>query len=51
MEYFEDLYNTDTQEQTAIHMCGFDKIPRKVNYFGGESIARSEEAQEGKGHR
>ena len=21
-QYFEDLYNIDTQEQVAIHMCG-----------------------------
>ena len=23
-EYFEDLYNIDTQEQVAVHMCDFD---------------------------
>ena len=23
-EYFDDLYNIDTQEQVAVHMCGFD---------------------------
>ena len=33
-EYFEELYNIDTQEQFAIHMCGFDGIQRG-NYFGG----------------
>ena len=27
-EYFEDLYNIDTQEQVAFHMCGFDGIRR-----------------------
>ena len=25
-EYFEDLYNTDTQEHIAVHMCGFDGV-------------------------
>ena len=25
-EYFEDLYNIDTQEQVGVHMCGFDGI-------------------------
>ena len=40
-EYFEDLYNIDTQEQVAIHMCGFDWIWRG-NYFGGEPIERTE---------
>ena len=24
-EYFEDLYNIDTQEQVAVHMHGFDR--------------------------
>ena len=32
-EYFEDLYNKDTQEQVAVHMCGFDEV-RKGNYLG-----------------
>ena len=36
-EYFEDLYNIDTQEEIAVHMCGFDGI-RRGNYFGGEPI-------------
>ena len=27
-EYIEDLYNIDTQEQVAVHMCGFDGIRR-----------------------
>ena len=22
--YFEELYNINTQEQVAVHMCGFD---------------------------
>ena len=41
MEYFEDLYNVDTQEQVQLHMCGFDGIQRG-NYFGGEPIRRAE---------
>ena len=40
-EYFEDLYNKDTQEQVAVHMCGFDRVWRG-NYFGGEPIRRKE---------
>ena len=32
-EYFEDLYNIDTQEEVAVHLCGFDGI-RRGNYFG-----------------
>ena len=27
-EYYEDLYNIDTQEQVAVHMCGFDGVRR-----------------------
>ena len=27
-EYFEDMYNIDTQEEVAVHMCGFDGIWR-----------------------
>ena len=27
-EYFEDLYNIDSQEQVAVHMFGFDEIQR-----------------------
>ena len=41
MEYFEDLYNIDTQEQVAVYMCGFDGI-RRGSYFGGEPIGRTE---------
>ena len=37
----EDLYYIDTQEQVAIHICGFDGI-RRSNYFGGEPIGRAE---------
>ena len=40
-EYFEDMYNVDTQEQVAVHMCVFDEIWRG-NYFGGEPIGRAE---------
>ena len=40
-DYFEDLYNIDTQEQVAVHMCGFDGI-RRSNYFGREPIGRAE---------
>ena len=31
-EYFEDLYNIDTQEQVAVHMCSFDGIRRRENW-------------------
>ena len=27
-KYFVDLYNIDTQEEVAVHMCGFDGIWR-----------------------
>ena len=40
-EYFEDQYNIDTQEQDAVHMCGFDGLLRG-NYFIGEAIGRAE---------
>ena len=40
-EYFEDLYNIDTQVQIAILMCGFDGAQR-VTYFGEEPIRRTE---------
>ena len=39
-EYFEDLYNIDTQKEVAVHMCGFDGI-RRGNYFRGELIERA----------
>ena len=39
-EYFEDLYNIDTQEQVAIQMCCFGGVWRS-NYFGGETIGRA----------
>ena len=41
-QYDEDTCNIDTQEQVAVHMCGFDGV-RKGNYFGGEPIRRTEE--------
>ena len=40
-EYFEDLYNIDTQEQVAVNICGFDWI-RRGNYAGGDPIGRTE---------
>ena len=40
-EYFENLYNIDTEGQVAVHMCGFDGI-RRGNYFGGEPTGRAE---------
>ena len=39
-EYFEGLYNIDTQTQGTVHMCGFDGVWRG-NYFGGEPIRRT----------
>ena len=42
-EYFEDINNADTQEQVAIHMCGFDGA-RRGNYFEREPIRRTEVA-------
>ena len=38
---FEDLYNKDTQEQVAVHMCDFDRI-RTGNYFGGGPTGTAE---------
>ena len=40
MDYFEDFYNMDTQEQVLVHMCGFHGVQRG-NYFGGEAIRRT----------
>ena len=34
-EYFEDLYNVNTQEQVVVHKCAFNGI-RRGNYFRGE---------------
>ena len=39
-EYFEDLYNINTQEEVAVHMCSFDEIQK--GYFRGEPIGRAE---------
>ena len=25
-DYFEDLYNIDTEKEVAVNMCGFDRI-------------------------
>ena len=41
MEYFEDLYNINTQKQVAIHMCGFDGVWRG-NYFRAEAIGKAD---------
>ena len=40
-EYFEDLYDVDTQEQVAVHKCGLEGIWRG-NYFGGEHRGSAE---------
>ena len=39
-EYYEDLYNIDTQEQVAVHLCDFDEVWRG-NYFEGQPIGRA----------
>ena len=31
-DYFEVLYNIDTQKEVVVHMCGFNGI-KKDNYF------------------
>ena len=38
-EYFEDLYNVDTQEPVTVHMFGFDGIWIGY-YFRGGPIGR-----------
>ena len=35
------ISNIDTQEQVAVHMCGFDGIQRG-NYFRGEPIGKAD---------
>ena len=40
-EYFEVLYNINTQEQVAVYMGSLDGV-RRGNYFGGEAIKRTE---------
>ena len=39
--YCEYLYNIDTQEQVAVHLCAFDGVWRG-NYFRGKLIRRTE---------
>ena len=36
-EYYEYLYNIDTQKQVAVHMFDFNGV-RRGNYFGGISL-------------
>ena len=36
-EYFEALYNIDTQEQVTVHICGIDEV-WGGNYLIGEPI-------------
>ena len=38
-ELFEDIYNIDTQELVAVHMCVFDGV-RRGNFFGGEPTGK-----------
>ena len=40
-EYFEDLYDIDTQEQAPVHMYCFNGILRS-NYFRGEQTGKVE---------
>ena len=40
-EYFENLYNIDTEEQVAVHMCYFDVV-RRDDYSGEYSNGRTE---------
>ena len=40
-EYFENLYNINTQEKVAVNMCDFDGIWRG-NYFSRGPIGRAE---------
>ena len=41
---YEDLYNIGTEEQVAVHLCGFDGV-RRGNYFGGEPTDRRTEVE------
>ena len=36
-QYYEDLYNTDTQEQVVVHICGFDEA-RRCSHLIGEPV-------------
>ena len=40
-EYYDNLYNIDTQEQVVVHIYGFDRVWR-ANYFRGKLIRRTE---------
>ena len=40
-DYFEDLYSIDTQEQIAVHVCGFYGV-KSTNYFRAEQTGRTE---------
>ena len=40
-EYYEDLYNIDTEERVAVHMRRLYGV-RRGNYFGGEPVRRTE---------
>ena len=40
-KYFEYLYNVDTQEQVAVHICDFEGI-WKSKYFRRKPIGRAE---------
>ena len=39
--YFEDLYNMDTQGQVTVHMDDFGGVQRG-DYFGGKLVKRTE---------
>ena len=40
-KYFEDLHNMDTQEEIAVHICGFDDVQRR-DYIEGEPSRKAE---------
>ena len=40
-DYFEDIYNIDTEEKVVVQICGFDGVQRG-NYSVGEPIRRSD---------
>ena len=40
-DYFEDLYNMDTEEQVSIQMGGFGGVQRG-NCFGKKTVIRTE---------
>ena len=43
-DYFEGIYNVDTQEEVAVHICGFDGVHRS-DYFRGQLIRTEEVAR------